>query len=275
MRKNGCLLLKKLIENNALNPALKAQTMIFPGFDDIVPECMPVDVDLLFNCLEYYKDLFAKTFETQLLNLYHSNQTPGQYVYQTEDVNKRSLKNVCVAFLVQANQSHVALAKHQYQASNNMTDTMAALLAINDLEIKERIEMFADFYDKFKHDILVVNKWLGLQAQSKRSDTLKEVQTLMQHEAFDMKNPNKVYALLGGFCMGNPQCFHERSGSGYTFLKDNLEKLNASNPQIASKMVTPLIHWKKFDSKRQDKMQVALVALPMPIYTWFCLWVIW
>ena len=49
-----------------------------------------------------------------------------------------------------------------------------------------REEVLANFYEQWKHDNLVVLKWLGMQA-SGSGMTVEGMQKLMAHEAFELK----------------------------------------------------------------------------------------
>ena len=80
----------------------------------------------------------------------------------------------------------------------------------------------------------------------------------MDHEAFNLRNPNKVRALIGAFSQANPLHFHAADGSGYTFLADQIVLLNRFNPQIAARLITAFTRWRKYDPLRQAHMQAQL-----------------
>jgi aminopeptidase N len=143
-----------------------------------------------------------------------------------------------------------------------MTDVAAALRLMVNSEIKGAAELstnaLADFYQKWQHEALVVDQWFSVQATSVLPGTLARVKELMQHPAFDIKNPNKVRALIGAFCGQNALHFHDISGAGYEFLADRILQLNTLNPQIASRLLTPLTRWKKYNPTRQALMRAQL-----------------
>jgi len=138
-----------------------------------------------------------------------------------------------------------------------MTCTMGALTALNDYDNDRRDESFAHFYDKWKSNPLIVNKWLGLQAAQKTAHALSHVKDSTKHEAFDLSNPNKVYSLIGGFANHNPR-FHQVDGKGYHFLAEKVLLLNAKNPQVASRMIEPLSFWKRYAAPHKDLMKNVL-----------------
>jgi aminopeptidase N len=146
----------------------------------------------------------------------------------------------------------------QFRAADNMTDAGAALAILADFDCKERSDALDAFYARWKDEPLVVDKWLRVQAMSRLPGTLAEVKRLTAHPAFSIRNPNKIYALLGGFCMANPVRFHAADGSGYTFLADHVIALDARNPQVAARMARAFDRWKKFDAGRQAHARAAL-----------------
>ena len=139
-----------------------------------------------------------------------------------------------------------------------MTDVIAALGMLADTGLPERGPALERFYERWKAEALVVDKWFSIQATSQRADALADVRRLLDHPAFEIRNPNKVYALIGGFAGGNPVRFHDPSGGGYEFLADQVLKLDRLNPQVASRMVKMFARWRKYDAQRQELMRAQL-----------------
>jgi aminopeptidase N len=139
-----------------------------------------------------------------------------------------------------------------------MTDSIAALSNLANLDNEMKEDALGDFYKKWVNDPLVLDKWFTLQAMSTLENTLDKVKLLTTNPSFSISNPNKVRSLIGVFCSGNHARFHEKSGAGYRFLTDRIEELNAINPQIAARLVSPLISWKRYDPERQKLMQQEL-----------------
>ena len=143
----------------------------------------------------------------------------------------------------------------QYQTADNMTDQMAALKGIVHHQSDQSVRALEDFYNKWKHEPLVVDKWFMVQATAPQLSTVERIKQLMEHEAFDMRVPNRVRSLIGAFSQANPVCFHASSGEGYKILADCVIELNRLNPQIAARLLLPLIQWRRYDSPRQALMQ--------------------
>ena len=124
-----------------------------------------------------------------------------------------------------------------------------------------RDTLLADFEQKWQHDGLVMDKWFALQATRPDENVLEVVNRLMDHPSFNFNNPNRLRALVGSFVNRNLKAFHKIGGSGYRFLTDILIKLNDSNPQVAARLIEPLIHFARYDAQRQTLMKRALERL--------------
>ena len=172
------------------------------------------------------------------------------------------MRNTCVAYLSALGDA--ALAKAQFAAAGNMTDVLAALSVLSGIDSPERLDALAAFHAKWRDDALVLDKWFGIQAMSPLPDTMAAVRRLFGHPDFDLRNPNRVRALVSSFAV-NQVRFHAADGAGYQFLADTIIQLDPDNPQIAARMVSSLGQWRRFDPARQGLMKAELsriVALP-------------
>ncbi|MCA1941897.1 MAG: aminopeptidase N C-terminal domain-containing protein, partial [Caenispirillum bisanense] len=177
----------------------------------------------------------------------------GPFAPTAEGAGHRALANAALSYLG-LDAANATLALEQYRAADNMTDAMAALRVLNDLDVPERAEALDHFHDRFKGDPLVLDKWFSLQAMSQRPDTLAHLKDLMGHPAFSMRNPNRVRALIGVFANANPVRFHAEDGAGYAFLVDRVLELNALNPQIGARLLQPMGRWRRMDAARKALM---------------------
>ena len=203
----------------------------------------------------------AEKNREQFSALYRNNVEVGEYTFTPEGMGRRSLRNISLSFLMALDPlpSEVkTLCYEQYRNATNMTDTIAALSNLVNLDDAIRDEVLEDFYNKWVGDPLVLDKWFILQAMSVLPNTLNNVKQLVNNRSFSISNPNKVRSLIGAFCSSNHVRFHEKNGEGYRFLTDRIEELNVINPQIAARLVTPLINWKRYDIKRQQLMSKEL-----------------
>jgi len=250
---------RKTLLNRELDPALLARILILPGEGYIADQMDVVDVDAIFAARESLRLSLAESLQTEFLDIYHNNQSATEYRFNAEDMAVRSLNNVVLGYLVLLDNNEVhELCYQQYQTAKNMTDKMAALSALVDLDSPLRTSALDDFYQQWQNDMQVVEKWFALQAGSKLAQTLDNVKSLMSHPAFSLQNPNKVRSLIGRFCAGNPVRFHVQDGSGYRFLGDQVLALDAMNPQIAARLVQSFSRWRRFDEHRQQLMREQL-----------------
>ena len=139
-----------------------------------------------------------------------------------------------------------------------MTDRMAALGTLSLHDVPERQAAFDDFYERYKDDPLIIDKWFSLQAMTPDPKTLDRVRALTGHPAFSMTNPNRVRSLIGAFAQGNATQFNRADGLGYEFVADRILALDPANPQVASRMTTAFKSWRVLESGRRGRAQAAL-----------------
>jgi aminopeptidase N len=144
--------------------------------------------------------------------------------------------------------------------ADNMTDRQGAFGILANSMTPERDVAVAAFYDRFRDNGLVMDKWFSTQAFSIRPDTLDRVEELVRHPDFTLSNPNRLRSVVGAMS-GNQLIFHEAGGRGYRFLADMLLKVDALNPQTAAKLVPPLGRWRRFDEGRAALMKAELQRL--------------
>jgi aminopeptidase N len=174
-------------------------------------------------------------------------------------MGRRRLRDLCLAYLCASGEKEaLALARSRYEQARDMTGTMGALRALMDHPGSERDEALADFEARWRQDPLVLDKWFALQAASGAPGTRERVEALMAHPGFSLRNPNRVRALLGTFAMGNPVHFHAADAEGYRLVTEAILELDALNPQVAARLATSLVRWRRFDAARQERMRAAL-----------------
>jgi aminopeptidase N len=188
-----------------------------------------------------------------LQDLYHSLKSNEPYRPDAKQSGQRALRNACLRYLTASDTlPNRTLAFHQFRAADNMTDAIAALSALTDLDGAERNEALQSFYEKWKDTHLVVDKWMSVQAMTCRPDALAQVEALMQHPAFTLENPNRARSLIYAFAINNPLRFHAKDGSGYRFAADRIIDLDKINPQVAARLVGAFETWRKYDAGRQE-----------------------
>ncbi len=247
-----------LLDEN-LEPAFIAQVFSLPSINEITGWYKQIDVDAVDTVLNSITVSLSAALEDELSATYHTLKQ-AEYTIDHAAIGKRALRNQCLQFLAHTDKGNT-LVKAQYEAANNMTDTIAAMSAANSAQLECREELMADYSDKWKHDGLVMDKWFALQGTNPAEDALEKVKATMNHEAFSLKNPNRTRSLIGSFLAANPVRFHDKSGSGYQFAGEILRQLNDSNPQVASRMIDPLLKFRKYDEVRQAMIRAELEKL--------------
>ncbi|MDQ1362355.1 MAG: aminopeptidase, partial [Pseudomonadota bacterium] len=247
-----------VLSASGADKALMARVLTLPD-EDYLAELMPyIDVDSIHMVRESACREIAEKFQPSFQKLYAENQQ-ASYLFNSAAIGKRCLKNMCLNYLVRLNTDTIRkMAVTQYYKANNMSDQITALRALVHIECDEKTEILHHFYEKWRADSLVIDKWFMVQATASLPSTLNQVEKLLHHEAFDITVPNRARALIGAFSQSNPVCFHESTGRGYRLLTDAVMKLNTINPQIAARLVSPLIQWRRYDASRQRLMKAQL-----------------
>ncbi len=254
-------ILKALIQDQKEDPALLSRLLTLPGFGFLGEKLSCIEPQVLLATILRIEQQIADVLYEPLLQRYEHSLPKGVYQYNQKDMGLRAMANVCLYYLVRAQQGQgLNLAVAQYQAADNMTLRMGSLRAVNDFDAALRNNLLSDFYSRYQDYALVVDKWLSLHATARHVNCFKQVQTLTHHPAFHWTNPNKVYSLLGAFGQ-NPMAFHQADGSGYAFLAQAVCDLDRKNPQVASRMIDPLTQAKKYAAPYRQHMTDALHQL--------------
>ncbi|AMV70899.1 aminopeptidase N [Desulfuromonas carbonis] len=247
------------LTDSAADPALLAQALLLPAESYLAEQMEVADPIAIHAAREFVRHTLGSGLQKELQTVYMTHQVPGPYRPEPAAVGRRSLRNLSLAYLAASGHPRsLALAERHYRQADNMTDAMAGLAVLANVDIPERVAALDDFYQRWQDDPLVVDKWLTLQATSSLPGTLSEVERLLGHSAFTMKNPNKVRALIGAFAHGNPVRFHVADGSGYRFVAERILELDPRNPQVAARLAGAFGRWRRFDPNRQQLMQEAL-----------------
>ncbi|MDQ1211657.1 MULTISPECIES: aminopeptidase N [Pantoea] len=243
------------------DPALTALIMTLPSENEIAELFDVIDPQAISLVRDALQRTLARELADEFFAIYNANQQP-EYRVEHEAIGQRSLKNICLTYLAFSDaQLADKLVQAQYQQATNMTDALAALSAAVAAQLPCRDALLAAYDERWHQDGLVMDKWFVLQATSPAANVMRNVRQLLTHRSFTMSNPNRVRSLVGAFASANPAAFHAKDGSGYKFLVEMLTDLNTRNPQVAARMVEPLIRLKRYDETRQAMMREALEEL--------------
>lgn len=224
--------LSKSLDDDRLDPSIKNLLSGLPNFAELSAQYKPVDAHKLLNAIQLVKNSLANKLEQKWLKIFEQCQTSD---YNFNDSGKRALKNSSLSYLMASNNSNIYLdiVEVQFKNSDNMTDKIGALSAINDSYDSLREELLNEFCTEYKQYPLVMDKWFTLQAQSQRNDTLDKVKLLTLHNQFDNQNPNKLYSLVRAFS-ANAKVFN--TSDGYQWIANEILRIDKFNSGVASRI---------------------------------------
>jgi aminopeptidase N len=252
--------LAAILADKSLEPAFVAEALSPPSESDIAREIgRDVDPDAIFRARAALRTLIGLHLNAALTAAYQSLAESGPYSPDAVSAGRRQLKNVCLDLLAATQESHaIRLVAKQYEAADNMTDRMAALATLSLHDVAERTAAFDDFYQRYRDDPLIIDKWFVLQATTPDPKTLDRVRALTGHPAFSMTNPNRVRSLIGAFAQGNQTQFNRPDGAGYEFIAERVLALDPANPQVASRLTTAFRSWRALEEGRRARAEAAL-----------------
>ncbi|MEP7182125.1 MAG: aminopeptidase N [Betaproteobacteria bacterium] len=252
-------LIRTLLADAVTDPALLALALTAPDPGYLTSLVDAIDVDALVAAREFVVRGVAVATSDALARMYAARRPWAPYAPVQSQIGPRMLANVCLRLLAATDTAAArALAVGQFDAADNMTDTIATLTAVNHSPAPERAALFARFEAKWAHEPLVLDKWFALQAVSQRDDTLARVRSLLTHPRFNVRNPNRVRALVGAFALRNWPRFHAADGSGYAFVAYQVLALDPVNPHIASMIAGAFGPWRRFVGPRRGMQKDAL-----------------
>ena len=241
------------------DPALAAEAVLLPGEMFLADQMEIADTDGIHEVREAARAAIGRALRGDFLATYERLTDMGPYEIDGASIGRRSLRNAALAYLAAADAKlGVSLAMRQFEARGNMTDVLAALAVLAAIDAPERAAALAAFHAAWRADALVLDKWFAIQATSPLPGIVASVEALTRHPDFDLKNPNRVRALIASFSQANQVRFHDESGAGYRLLADTIIRLDAMNPQVAARLVSPLGQWRRVGAERRGAMQEEL-----------------
>ena len=251
---------EKVISGGLLDNAFKALLLGVPSEAELWDGAENIDPLRYHQAREALLDTLAVHFlpKWHELNRQAAKQENQSYEYSPKAAGWRTLRNVCRAFVLRADPAHIETVAEKYgEMAQNMTHEWGILSAVNGNESDTRNRLLAQFADKFSDDALVMDKYFALVGLSRRSDTLQQVQTALQHPKFSLENPNKARSLIGSFSRNVPH-FHAEDGSGYRFIADKVIEIDRFNPQVAARLVQAFNLCNKLEPHRKNLVKQEL-----------------
>jgi aminopeptidase N len=255
----------RVLAEGADDPAFAAEVLVLPTEMYIGEQMSVIDPAAIHHVRLAMRRFLAERLRSSLLQTYQAMTVTGPYTPDAASSGRRALRNLCLAYLMDLDEADARqLCVVQFDLAGNMTDALSALTALANNDCAERLPALERFYERWRDEPLVVDKWLAVQAMSRLPGTVAAVRSLIEHPAYSRTNPNKVYALIGSFGVNQFQ-FHAADGSGYALLTEEIAALDSINPQLAARMARSFERWRRFDDGRRQLMKTELqtiAALP-------------
>jgi aminopeptidase N len=256
------------VRNTLVDPALDAafigEAVLLPTEAFLGDQLAEVDPAAIRRVREDLRQRLGRELESEWRAAYAASAA-NRFEYTPSAKGLRRLRSVALGYFAAAGAADApALAFAQFEGADNMTDRNGALAVLSHGDAPEREVALAAFYQRYRDDALVLDKWFMTQALSMRADTPDAVEALARHPDFTLANPNRMRSLVGAFA-ANQSAFHTPDGRGYRFVADMILAADTLNPQSAARLVPPLGRWRRFEPGRSALMKAELeriVATP-------------
>ena len=248
------------IADESLEPAYRAQFMTLPTESEIARQ-VRVDVDpaAIHSARDQVLKVIGGELAGALRSLYDDHKLRGSYVPDAASSGKRSLRAAALSLLVHRGKpADLALVARHFGEAGNMTDQLTGLALLASVDGPERSKALAAFEKQWSHDLLVMDKWFAVQAMSDLPDATEQVEVLLRHPLFSLRNPNKVRALIGSFAQANQLNFNRPDGKGYRLVASTTIELDGFNPQVAARMLGAFRSWQMLEPGRRKLARQAL-----------------
>ncbi|MCO7226953.1 aminopeptidase N [Pleionea sp. CnH1-48] len=251
---------KSIIENTKLDNAFKARALTLPDLRTLFEAAESPDIDAMITTRESLKQTLSDELADHWSQVYLNNRE-AEYSNSQESIAKRAIKNVALGYLMQSSKADSELLKQHHAEANNMTDKLANLSVATHQELPCAEEFLSGFYEEWKHEALLMDKWLQVQSSAPTQDVYERIAQLRNDPVFDLKNPNKVRALYAGFAALNFKAFHDASGKGYELIRDTIVEVDSVNPQVAAMLSKQFSSAPRLDSERRNKVTQCLQTI--------------
>ncbi len=250
------------LADDAFDPAYKALVLTPPTESEILQSLSDVDPIAIRLASRWLSRAIGEHLRNPLLRAYHELKADGPFSPSAEAAGRRALRNRALGLLAASKHAQAApLAISQLGSATNMTNELSALITLTRLGGRRIDQSMEDFYEKWKNNPLVIDKWFAVGAARPGHNALDRVIGLTTHEAYNNSNPNRVRALIGTFAMNNPEGFHRYDGSGYDFFTDQIMDMDSRNPSVAARLLGAYEIWPKLDKARQRLIRDQLAKI--------------
>jgi aminopeptidase N len=252
--------LAEIAEDTGLEPAFRAQALQLPSEADIARDIgTDVDPDAIAAARNQIRARISDRIGSRLANLREGLLGSGNYSPDAAASGRRALANTALDLMTaNGNPDAISTVVEHFGKADNMTDRAAALEVLAAGAFTERFDALQSFYERYRDDSLVLDKWLMFEAIVPEASTLDRVRALLDHPAVSLSNPNRIRALVGSFARANQTQMNRTDGAGYDFLAEFIIGLDARNPQTAASLLVSLRSWRALEPGRRAHAKAAL-----------------
>jgi aminopeptidase N len=249
--------IRRTLTDPTLDAAFVGEAVLLPSEAFVGDQMLVVDPRAIHDAREALRHDIGVELE-QVWREAYDRCRANRFEHTPQAKGSRRLRTIALGYLIASGASDGAgLAKAQFDDADNMTDRQGALGLLTNIAAPETDAALATFYNRYRDNGLVLDKWFTAQALSARADTMDRIEELARHSDFTLTNPNRLRSLVGALS-ANQFVFHDSSGRGYRFLADMVMQIDALNPQTAAKLVPPLGRWRRFGEDRATLMRAEL-----------------
>ncbi|MCL5255093.1 MAG: aminopeptidase N [Gammaproteobacteria bacterium] len=246
--------------NRSADPALTALLLQVPSEEAVSQDFQVIPVRAICRVVNELRLALAQSLRSELLQVTKLNKDETSALSSTA-IARRMLTNTAMSLLALLPDEDIEQVLEQYfNIDSSMTLQFGALQAAVHANHRLTTSFLNQFANRWSHDVLVMDKWLAVQATSPQYGTVEKIASLVESAYFNWRNPNRIYALLASFTHNLGQ-LHAEDGEGYRFVIAAIRRLNSSNPQVASRLLSPLLKWRKLPTKQQQLLKTELVSL--------------
>jgi len=237
------------------DPACLSEMLTLPQDNILWDALQPADPQKILEARKRLRQRIALAGSSMWRRLFEAMRVAGPYHPSADAIGRRSLAITALGYMAKVESIDHLILDIEANASN-LTERYAAYrIARSDASESVSLELSQRFIDRATTDE-VLDLWLSTEAVNENTATVDRINALTSHPRFAWTNPNRVRSVLGAFANRNVKAFH--TPDGYRLLADSVLKLDAMNPQIASRLVMPLCQWGRFESTFQEQMKAEL-----------------
>jgi aminopeptidase N len=251
-----------LLTDQNIDESFLAYSLELPSINVLNSELELYDYDNVSKARNLFKESIGKAFNTEFNDIFTRLNIEKDYDITPKSMSERLLKFVTLAYIVFSGQTDAKdITLKIYENANNMTEELSSLKLLNHIGGKIGEKAISSFYDKWKSETLIMQKWLTIQSMEEKDNVLDIISKLEKSDVYNPKIPNLFRSLIIGFAALNPVKVNDLSGSGYKFIADKIIEVDKFNPQMGANLSKKLSHLDKLDPVRQGLLRAELTRI--------------